>query len=115
MVQQFCTLSNRLITPVCFDYVYYDQPDCRLHFPSDRNEHIEAVAQTRQKPKTHPISWYSRMARAISTVFVLSPEWGYYVHGILDDNKPVGESYRNVDVIGNTRQLADLLAYQQVR
>ena len=53
---------------------------------------------------------YSRMAEGYIDRLRAHPEWGYYVHGILDDNKPVGESYRNVDVIGNTRQLADLLA-----
>lgn len=53
---------------------------------------------------------YSRTAESYIDRLRAHPEWGYYVHGILDDNTPPGESYRNVEIIGNTIQLADMLA-----
>ena len=52
---------------------------------------------------------YSRTAEGYITRLRVHPEWGYYVHGILDDHKPVGESYRNVQVLGNTGKLESLL------
>lgn len=53
---------------------------------------------------------YGRTAESYIDRLRAHPEWGYYVHGILDDNTPPGESYRNVEIIGNTIQLADMLA-----
>ncbi|MCH5266868.1 MAG: undecaprenyl-phosphate glucose phosphotransferase [Lachnospiraceae bacterium] len=53
---------------------------------------------------------YSRTAEGYIDRLRAHPEWGYYVHGILDDNTVPGESYRNVEIIGNTIQLADMLA-----
>ncbi len=38
------------------------------------------------------------------------PEWGYYIHGILDDSKPTSTVYRNVPVIGRISLLPKLLA-----
>lgn len=53
---------------------------------------------------------YSRTAEGYIDRLRAHPEWGYYVHGILDDTTPSGESYRNVEVIGDISQLASMLA-----
>lgn len=56
---------------------------------------------------------YSRSAIAYIDRLRVHPEWGYYIHGILDDNKPTTESYRNVNVIGTIDKLEGLLATNQ--
>ncbi len=56
---------------------------------------------------------YSRTAKGYIDRLRAHPEWGYYVHGIVDDTKFPGDSYRNVEVIGNTSQLADMLTTNQ--
>ena len=53
---------------------------------------------------------YSRTAEDYIRRLRVHPEWGYYVHGILDDHMPVGESYKNVDVLGKIDKLEALLA-----
>ena len=60
---------------------------------------------------------YSRTAEGYIDRLRAHPEWGYFVHGILDDNKSKEESYRNVRVIGNISMLKDLLstnAYDEI-
>lgn len=52
---------------------------------------------------------YSRTAERYIRRVLLNPEWGYYIHGILDDNQPVGTKYKNVDVIGTLEQLPSML------
>lgn len=39
-----------------------------------------------------------------------NPQWGYQVHGILDDNTPVGSLYQGVQVIGGTDDIGNVLA-----
>ncbi|MCI5588285.1 MAG: undecaprenyl-phosphate glucose phosphotransferase, partial [Lachnospiraceae bacterium] len=56
---------------------------------------------------------YSRSAISYIDRLRVHPEWGYYIHGILDDNKPTTESYRNVNVIGTIDKLEGLLATNQ--
>ncbi len=53
---------------------------------------------------------YSRTAEGYIDRLRVHPEWGYFIHGILDDTKPVGESYKGINVIGNTNMLANLLS-----
>ena len=37
-------------------------------------------------------------------------DWGYYIHGVLDDNRAIGTKYRGVEVIGTIDSLPELLA-----
>ncbi len=53
---------------------------------------------------------YSRTARGYIDRLRAHLEWGYTIHGILDDNKKIGEKYKTVQVIGTTDKLASLLA-----
>lgn len=53
---------------------------------------------------------YSRSAIAYIDRLRAHPEWGYYVHGILDDSKPVNTIYRNVPVIGPISSLTKILS-----
>lgn len=52
---------------------------------------------------------YSRAAERYITRIKSNPEWGYYIHGILDDDKPVGSSYKNIKVIGTIDNLRKIL------
>ena len=52
---------------------------------------------------------YSSAAEGYIDRILKSPEWGYVIKGILDDNKEIGYKYKDVPVIGTTKQLADLL------
>ena len=53
---------------------------------------------------------YSRTAERYIDRLRAHPEWGYYVHGILDDNTDATGSYRNVRIVGSTNKLGELLA-----
>jgi Undecaprenyl-phosphate glucose phosphotransferase len=53
---------------------------------------------------------YSHAAEAyIDRVFV-NPQWGYYIHGILDDNIEIGTMYKKVPVIGSITHLESFLS-----
>lgn len=53
---------------------------------------------------------YSRAAESFIDNVKRSPEWGYAIHGIADDNKPIGYTYRDVPVITTSDGLPELLA-----
>lgn len=53
---------------------------------------------------------YSRTAIGYIDRLRSHPEWGYMVHGILDDTRSFGKTYRNVQVIGTTQMLEEMLA-----
>lgn len=42
---------------------------------------------------------YSRTAENYIRRLRLHPEWGYKIHGILDDNKKIGDEYRTIKVV----------------
>ncbi len=52
---------------------------------------------------------YSRASEAYIDRIFSNPQWGYYVHGILDDNMEIGTSYKKVPVIGKLNQLEEYL------
>lgn len=53
---------------------------------------------------------YSRVAEAYIDRIFVNPQWGYYIHGILDDNIEVGTTYKKVPVIGTVQHLDAFLA-----
>lgn len=53
---------------------------------------------------------YSRTARGYIDRLRTHPDWGYSIHGLLDDNYPEGEVYRHVKIIGKIDKLSGLLA-----
>ena len=53
---------------------------------------------------------YSRTAEGYIDRLRAHPEWGYKLHGILDDNHKKGDAYRSIEVIGSTSTLAKMLA-----
>jgi Undecaprenyl-phosphate glucose phosphotransferase len=60
---------------------------------------------------------YSRTAEGYIDRLRVHPEWGYYIHGILDDHKTKEDSYRGIPVVGDIRMLQDLLstnAYDEI-
>ena len=60
---------------------------------------------------------YSRTAEGYIDRLRVHPEWGYFIHGILDDHKSTEESYRGIPVIGHISMLEDLLstnAYDEI-
>lgn len=56
---------------------------------------------------------YSRTTERYIDRLRVHPEWGYYIHGILDDNKKPGTAYKHVNVIGSMKDLSKLLATNQ--
>ena len=52
---------------------------------------------------------YSRSAEGYIDRICAHPEWGYVVHGILDDRKRNGKSYRDVHVIGDIDDLESVI------
>ena len=52
---------------------------------------------------------YSRTAEGYIDRLKSNPEWGYMVHGILDDEMEIGHTYRGMHVIGRIKDLRKLL------
>ena len=52
---------------------------------------------------------YSRATEAYVDRILVNPQWGYYIHGILDDNMERGTSYKNIKVIGSINDLLEIL------
>ena len=52
---------------------------------------------------------YSRSAEAYLDRIISNPQWGYVVHGILDDHVPRGTMYRGVKVLGALGNLEIIL------
>ncbi|HKM00217.1 MAG TPA: undecaprenyl-phosphate glucose phosphotransferase, partial [Mobilitalea sp.] len=52
---------------------------------------------------------YSRSAEAYIDRIFTNPQWGYYIHGILDDSMEVGTMYKKVPVVGSIENLEDFL------
>ena len=57
---------------------------------------------------------YSHAAEGYLDRVVTHPEWGYIVKGILADNKPEGEEYRGIKILGGTDKLAEILPQNQL-
>ena len=53
---------------------------------------------------------YGRAADAYIDRMLTHNDWGYYIHGVLDDNRAIGTKYRGVEVIGTIDSLPELLA-----
>lgn len=52
---------------------------------------------------------YSRAAEAYIDRIFANPQWGYYIHGILDNSMEIGTKYKKVPVIGRIDQLEEYL------
>ncbi len=52
---------------------------------------------------------YSTVGRGYVDRVKDNPQWGYYIHGFIDDEKEMGTSYKDVAVIGNISELEKLL------
>lgn len=52
---------------------------------------------------------YSNTAKAYIDRILANPQWGYYIHGILDDNMERGATYKNIKIIGAIDNLLEIL------
>lgn len=52
---------------------------------------------------------YSRASEAYIDRIFANPQWGYYIHGILDNTMEIGTRYKKVPVIGKLDQLDEYL------
>lgn len=52
---------------------------------------------------------YSHASEAYIDRIFANPQWGYYIHGILDNNMEIGTKYKKVPVIGSLDQLEEYL------
>ncbi|MBQ1393014.1 MAG: undecaprenyl-phosphate glucose phosphotransferase [Lachnospiraceae bacterium] len=53
---------------------------------------------------------YSDICERYIDELLANRSWGYHVHGIIDDHKDIGYKYRNIPVIGTTKELTTLLS-----
>lgn len=53
---------------------------------------------------------FSNVSNQFIDAVLRNPDWGYHIHGILDDLSPAGTEYRGVKVIGDISTLNDFLA-----
>lgn len=52
---------------------------------------------------------YSSAAEGFIDRIKGNPQWGYQISGILDDNKEIGYTYKNVPILGTTDELEHIL------
>lgn len=52
---------------------------------------------------------YSTTAKAYIDRILANPQWGYYIHGILDDTMDRGVNYKNIKVLGSIDNLLEIL------
>ncbi len=52
---------------------------------------------------------YSRAAESYIDKVFSNPQWGYHIHGILDDNLELGTEYRKLKILGSTSNLQDMI------
>lgn len=52
---------------------------------------------------------YGRAAEGYIDRMMAHPDWGYYLHGVLDDNTSLGTKYHGIEVIGKISDLVSLL------
>ncbi len=52
---------------------------------------------------------YSTVGRGYVDRIKYNPQWGYYIHGFVDDENEIGTEYKGISVIGNIASLAKLL------
>lgn len=52
---------------------------------------------------------YSQTAERYINRILLNPEWGYHIHGILDDNSKPDTQYKNIKVIDTIGKLEEIL------
>lgn len=72
--------------------------------------HILRVARKKGYNLKHVILvGYSRAAEAYIDRILANPQWGYYIHGILDDSMEIGTRYKKIPVIGKLDQLEEYL------
>lgn len=57
---------------------------------------------------------YSRAAEYYIDRILANPQWGYHIHGILDDTMEPGTMYKGIKVIGLTCDLPHLLSDKQL-
>jgi len=57
---------------------------------------------------------YSRAAEGYIDRMLDNPEFGYKIHGILDNLRTVGSEYRNIPVLGTLNILGDILAENEL-
>ena len=53
---------------------------------------------------------YSRAAENYIDRILANPQWGYDIHGVLDDNMKFGTAYRGIKVIGTNSNLLSVLS-----
>lgn len=57
---------------------------------------------------------YSRAAEEYIDRILQNPQWGYHVHGILDDNVKAGTTYKGIKVLGRIENLMVILPENQL-
>lgn len=66
---------------------------------------LEKIRRRGKNLKHMLIVGYSRAAEGYIDRILANPQWGYYIHGILDDRMAVGTKYRKIEVIGTLAEL----------
>lgn len=78
-----------------------------------RNVFYAIIKKRRAKGKNLKhvlIVGYSKAAESYIDRILGNPQWGYYIHGILDDNLENNTIFKKVKILGSTDELEDFLA-----
>ncbi|MBR2407540.1 MAG: undecaprenyl-phosphate glucose phosphotransferase [Lachnospiraceae bacterium] len=70
---------------------------------------LEHIRRKGKNLKHILIVGYSRAAEAYIDRILSNPQWGYFIHGILDDKMAVGTRYKKIAVVGTMEELSSYL------
>lgn len=87
------------ICNIAFDFIFRSVVDSILKAGRKKGFNLKHVL----------VVGYSRAAEGYIDRIMANPQWGYYIHGILDDNMAVGTIYKKVKVIGAVEALPGFL------
>lgn len=71
---------------------------------------LEKIRKNGNNLKHMLIVGYSRAAEGYIDRILANPQWGYYIHGILDDRMVVGTKYKKIEVVGTLEELPEYLS-----
>lgn len=106
----FLFLFAMVLTPVCLLLFCYAEFYTGSFIPFCTTTLLRKIRRKGMNHKHILLIGYSRAAEGYIDRLLAHPEWGISIHGILDNHKPLGYSYRDIHVIGRVDELEKMLS-----
>lgn len=106
----FCFYSQWYLRPFVYYYFCYAEFYTGSFIPFCTTTLLRKIRRKGMNHKHILLIGYSRAAEGYIDRLLAHPEWGISIHGILDNHKPLGYSYRDIHVIGRVDELEKMLS-----